>query len=111
MKLDRNVNETGQGKYALLKMRELRLFEPHSLNDPSPVGDALELLSDNDLLDYGEVGTEREFFVIRLRDKYADAALAAYADAAEADDPEYAAEIREMLPRSGLRSAFCKVPD
>ncbi len=111
MKLDRNTNETGQGKYALLKMRDLYLFEPQSLNDPSPIGDALELLASNGLLDYGEAGTEREFFVIRLRDKYAAAALFAYAEAARADDGEYADEIIELALHSGENSPFCKVPD
>jgi hypothetical protein len=111
VKLDRNINETGQGKYALIKMRDLALFEPHSLNDPSPIGDALELLHKNGLIDYGEQHTEREFFVIRLRDKYAADALFAYAKAARADDGEYADEICEMALRAGDDSPFCKKPD
>ncbi|AQQ02392.1 hypothetical protein B0E33_01305 [Roseibium algicola] len=114
MKMDRNINEGGYGKYALIKLRKLTDFIDPS--DPfqkvnKDIADALELLEENGILDRGLVGTEAEFMVIRLKDKYAAAALEAYADAAEKDDPEWAAEIREMIPRAGENSPWCKRPD
>ena len=38
--------------------------------------------------------------MLKLKDLYAPAALAAYAGAAMADDPEYAAEVLEMARRA-----------
>jgi len=100
MKLDRNINKDGTGKYALLKMRKLRevrielspgTLEWHELED------ALETLEFHDIVDFGSgAGTPGDFFVIRLKDKYASAALGAYARAADQDDPEYAAEVRAL---------------
>lgn len=113
MKMDRNINEGGFGKYALLKLRLLeccRAPGPDGEIDPE-ILNALDLLEQNGILDQGIVGTEAEFMVIRLKDRYAGAALAAYADAAEADDPEWAAEIREMLPRAGENSPWSQRPD
>lgn len=113
MKMDRNVNPGGFGKYALVKLRELeRCRDPGAFGEVSPeIVAALDLLEKNGILDRGIVGTESEFMVIRLKDCYADKALAAYADAAANDDPEWAQEVRDMLPRAGLRSPWCKRPD
>ena len=86
MKLDRNLNANGKGKYALLNLR-------------------------NDRIEWGFVGASDEFFVIKLKDKYAQAALIAYADAAEHDDPEWAKEVRELAQRSGKNHPLCKQPD
>jgi hypothetical protein len=112
MKLDRNTNE-GRGKYALLKLRVLDDVEtggPFTETHPDIVA-AMKLLEANGILDWGIVGTDAEFFVIRLRDKFARSALLAYADAARSRDPEYAREVREMAERAGDLSPFCKVPD
>lgn len=102
MKLDRNINADGTGKYALVKLRNVRCEAHHS---------KLRLLGYAGILDWGETGTESEFFVFRLKDKYAAAGLAAYAAEAEKDDPEYASEIREMMQRAGPNSPWCKKPD
>lgn len=114
MKLDRNVHEAGRGKYALLKLRDLDRYTDPS--DPfqqvaKPIADAIELLSAEGLLDWGEVMTEREFFVIRLRDQFARAALNAYADAARPYDQEYATEVSLLAARAGEQSPFKKRPD
>ena len=86
MKLDRNLNPDGRGKYALLKLR--RQAQPFSPD----LQECAQKLKDAGLLDFG--GTpETDFFVIRLKDKYAAPALGAYAAAALRDDPEYAEEI------------------
>jgi hypothetical protein len=113
MKLDRNINADGRGKYALLKMREVERF---ATDDPfypiqKDIAAAIKLLEDEGILDWGTAGTEREFFVIRLKDRYAGAALAAYAASIREADPEFAAEVDDLVARAGPRSAFCKEPD
>lgn len=74
MKLDRNVNSNGRGKYAIINLR-------------------------TNLVEWGDT-PDQEFFVIKLKDKYAEAALMAYANAANADDSEYAHEVRELALRA-----------
>lgn len=76
MKLDRNINENGKGKYALLNLR-------------------------TEQLEWGKVGERDEFFVIKLKDIGAPRALEGYAKAYDEFDPEWSAEIREMAKRSG----------
>jgi hypothetical protein len=112
MKLDRNINPNGIGKYALLKLRMLEnVRDPGAFGElASSVAKALELLEMDGILDWGNT-PQTDFMVIRLKDKYAQAALRAYADAARSDDPEYAAEIDEMAARSGPSHPFCKRPD
>lgn len=55
MKLDRNIRPDGTGKYALLNLRRNRI-------------------------EWGNVGHDDEFFVIKLKDKFAQAALRGYVD-------------------------------
>jgi hypothetical protein len=53
-----------------------------------------------------------EFFVICLKDRYAQAALMAYAvAAAHGDDPEYSADVIELAKRAGPSSPHCKSLD
>lgn len=112
MKLDRNINQDGRGKYAILQLRKLATYEPAETFGKSAVLDAVALLDKEGLIDWGQTGTDREFFLIRLKDKYAQPALDAYATAAEKDgDAEYAGEIHEMANRSGQQSPWCKKPD
>jgi hypothetical protein len=85
MKLDRNVNDDGKGKYSLINNR----------TGETQHGDT----------------PEDEFFVIKLKDKYAQAALVSYANAAAQDDTEYANEVMEMATRSGPAHPLCKMPD
>lgn len=111
MKLDRN-NHNGMGKYALLKLRVLRdIFDRHDGRLPQSLGEALALLEQAGVVDYGYRGTESEFMVIRLKDKYAAEALEGYANEAGKDDPEYADDVRELADRAGPKSAWCKAPD
>jgi hypothetical protein len=86
MKLDRNVNKDGLGKYALINLRTNKI-------------------------EWGRAGEEDEFFVIKLKDVNAHAALRAYAKAARVFDSEFADEIDALAERSGVRSPFAKVPD
>lgn len=99
MRLDRNIK--GSGKYALVRVRKLT---PHGR-------DILDQMVTAKVADMGTAGDEDEFFAIKLKDKYAQAALLAYAKAAAADDPEYAADVRELAARAGPASRWCKKPD
>ena len=111
MKLDRNIpTNGGRGKYALLLLRKLREM-PDGV--PVEVDQALGCLIRHGLIDWGDEGTESEFFLIRLKDRCANAALDAYANIAEGilGDKEYADEIREMASRAGPYSPWCKNPD
>lgn len=117
MKLDRNINNNRRGKYALLKLRRLTEIESWDggdgeVADRQAVIDAIALLERAGILDWGYAGTEGEFMVIRLKDKYAQGALCDYANAAEADGEwEYGKEIRNMASRAGPASKWCKKPD
>lgn len=108
MKLDRN---NGRGKYAIVNLREIERIGGVVLGHNPDIAHALRILETNDLIEYGDVGAENEFFVIKLKDKYAADALARYAAVASVDDPEYASEIATMAHRSGPGHPNCKIPD
>lgn len=115
MKLDRNLpGNLGRGKYALVKMRPyVAMHDSERLEASSEIvriRSALATLEQFGMLDYGDKPST-EFFVIRVKDKYAAIGLEAYAMAAVIDDPEYAEEIMEMAARAGPNSPFCKSPD
>jgi hypothetical protein len=102
MKLDRNTNKDGAGKYALVRLRG-------TLSEDAKY--ALALLQEEGVLDWGRRGDDDEFFVIRLKDKYAADALASYARAARKDDAEWANEVDALAARSGPNHPLCKRPD
>jgi hypothetical protein len=89
MKLDRNLG-IGRGKYALIKLRDSGPLEESLNPELVPV-----LITPVNAVDFGGTA-DTDFFVIRLKDKYAAKALTAYACAAAEDDPEYAEEILEL---------------
>lgn len=95
MKLDRNLNPDGRGKYALVLMREI----PENDLDRDEVESALSTLNHHGCLDYGEAA-DNEFFVIRLKDRSAEAGLFAYSKDAESYDMEYAAEVRALADKA-----------
>jgi hypothetical protein len=112
--MDRNLNPDGMGKYAILNLRKLidPTAHPGDLSRFSPeVLDALATLEKAGGLEWGITGKPDEFFLIKLKDFYAMPALNAYAGAIEPDDAQFAAEVREMAQRSGVRSPHCKRPD
>ncbi|MFK4725381.1 hypothetical protein ABIE89_006481 [Bradyrhizobium niftali] len=125
MKLDRNINGTGRGKYGLVNNRKLlEVISPARAegddNDASMVKlrlafrvrDAIELLEEAGILDWGVAGTEGEFFVIKLRDAYAGGALHTYASYAVRDGQvEYGRDVMELAKRSGEFHPNCKKPD
>jgi len=117
MKLDRNETENtdrwpGSGKYALILLRKVDDCRQGTFAAlPEEIAKAFLLLEREGLLDMGYAGSPSEFFVMRLKDKYAKAALEAYADAANVDDPEWAQEVQDLAQRSGPNHPHCKRPD
>jgi len=115
MKLDRDINKDGKGKYALVRLRTIT-------NDSEAAG-LLARLCELGVLDWGNVGAPDEFFLMRLKDKYAGEALSAYADAValdarrELDEArsrdkfQYAIAVQKLCTRAGTLSPFCKEPD
>lgn len=91
MKLDRN-KDGAAGKYALVRLRDLTPDARVSL----------DALMRGGFVDMAKPGDKDEFFAIKLKDRFAAAALYAYAMAAEADDPEYAADVRELAARAAM---------
>ena len=87
MKLDRNLNADGLGKYRLWNERDQAWVD-----DCGP-------------------GQEHEYFVIMLKDVNASAALIAYAQAIHPTDPEFAREVMDLVSRAGPNSNFCQDPD
>lgn len=113
MKLDRNLpGNLGRGKYALIKLRTFVAL--HDTGDAGSsiarIQGAFKTLEEFGMLDYGDK-PETEFFVMRIKDKYAGDGLVGYAMAAILDDPEYANEILKMAGRAGMNSPHVKVPD
>jgi hypothetical protein len=122
MKMDRNINADGRGKYALILMRNL----PSAADAQKHVDGALDILKFYGMLDYGEAGSPSEFFLIRLKDRFAGDALRAYADAAKefataklraGDEAEHtsmlawATAVLRLAGRAGDMSDHCKTPD
>lgn len=105
MKLDRNINADGSGKYALLKLRVMRASMTPEIYT------AVKVLEDAGILDWGNT-VDSEFMLIRLKDENAEAALSAYGiSATMRGDPEYGQEIEEMARRAGPNHPNCKKPD
>ena len=86
MKLDRNINSDGKGKYALINLRTNKV-------------------------EWGVVDSEEEFFVLKLKDRHSMVALIAYANSVREIDQEFADEVLELVARSGPRNQWCKEPD
>lgn len=94
MKLDRNESTTGKGKYALIKLREIP-------GDPrTPKDLAAAILAHPKSVDWGVKGSDSEFFLLRLKDKYAPDALNAYSSAAAEDDEEWGMQVAQMAARA-----------
>lgn len=100
MKLDRNTNKGGRGKYALVLMREIPEPHPATARQVRAIEGAIDTLNHEGCLDYGDA-PDNEFFVIRLKDKYAGAALRAYSNAAWLDgQKEWSCEVEQLAIRA-----------
>ena len=108
MKLDRNLNQSGKDKYALINLRKIT-------SDPrTPQDLAAAILANPEAVEFGAVGSPDEFWLIKLKDLYAGAALDGYANAIAVDpagDAEYEIDVRLLANRSGKLHPLCKRPD
>lgn len=124
MKLDRNTNPDGRGKYALIQMRELKPEQASALCDvPTlPLGEYCTVKIPTKAIRTGAESPGDQFFVIKYKDRFAAAALNAYARAVmeaaimlEAGNPERESLIEyatEMAHEALLaEKAGCKIPD
>ena len=90
MKLDRNLNKDGIGKYALINLRKV----PNEEN--TDISNALFILDKAGVIEWGIPGYDDEFFVIKLKDIFAARALYAYSDMASGFDIEWAKEVARL---------------
>jgi len=110
MKLDRNIPNGHGNKYGLIKNRRLAELKGADGRWAPHIEQALMDLTRAGVIDLGDT-PETEFFVIRLKDRCAGAALTSYAIMANTFDQEYAAEVHELADRSGYSHPSCKKPD
>lgn len=115
MKMDRNINDDGLGKYAVINLRRLNETSGHCSTFERwhpKIAEALKTLDDAGVLEWGRTGEPDEFFLIKLKDINAEHALVAYADQANHNgDKEFAGEVYELARRSGRHNPHCKHPD
>lgn len=125
MILDRDIDSSGKGKYGLVNNRRLQeIIQPRRADDDGNdesmvkirramvVREAVALLEREGIIDWGLPGTKSEFFVLKLRDAWADDALFRYAlSANHAGEGDYARGVEELAERAGVNSPFCKRPD
>lgn len=85
MKLDRNINSDGSGKYALLKLRKLReITAMDSQLHPdakSLIDHAVRTLKHHKVLHFGDEGPGEQFFVMKYKDVFTAQGLEGYAKA------------------------------
>lgn len=105
MKLDRNIPPQHRGKYALIKLRVAQPKVRITTDPTEPIMAEVESRA----IDFGNT-PDTDFFVIRLKDRYAAPALAAYAMAAYADDAEYGLEVLN-LAKLAAEHPYQKGPD
>jgi len=108
MRLIRNTTPDGTCKYALIRLDKLR--NTGYFKSVERFDRALTWIAD--FVEYGLPGHRDEFFVIKLQDKNARAALLAYAEEADKNgDIELAVEVRGLADKAGEQSEFVKNPD
>ncbi len=113
MKMDRNIEGSeGRGKYAILNLRKLHEHQDENEGtSQAAVRAALSMLEAVGILEWGEIGSEHEFFLIKLKDIGAQRALEAYAGVYQGVDPEWSGEVLELAKRSGEAHPLCKRAD
>lgn len=80
MKLVRNTTKDGRCRYALVRLDKIRNL-PMGTEMEKSAARALDTLAAFGFLEYGEVGSKEEHFVIKLRDHFAPSALNRYRQA------------------------------
>lgn len=101
MKLDRNINQDGRGKYALVRLRNP--VQNVRVGDCGMISSEvlIKALADAGFIHFGNEGPGEQFFVMKYKDKYAHYALRSYANHVEAHamglPPESYAKRVELL--------------
>jgi len=110
MKLDRNINPDGRGKYALVNLRRLHALQPGS---KAICWEALDELLRLGVLSYGDESPGDQFFVMKYKDKLTPFALRAYAVGAMSQGTIEMDEFgREIMREAKLAdNAAEKLPD
>ncbi len=82
MKLDRNINPDGRGKYALINMRRVAELTAETCASPTgEINQALRVLAKFGALTYGFESEGEQFFVMKYKDRFTAAGLRGYAKA------------------------------
>lgn len=122
MKLDRNINADGVGKYALVQMRKLRELLVQPRPESLDLSNAWALLIQAGVIHFGDEGPGEQFFVMKYKDKFSGDALHAYAEAANEEakreflatgtDDELAEYVTEMYREAACaKSLGNRIPD
>lgn len=125
MKLDRNTNLGGQGKYALVNMREVvPLIEEadrgnHETIDPLTVKrlTAFNILVDAGIITLGNETPGDQFFVMKYKDKFTAPGLQGYAHAVAAEaTAKHDQELKEYAEQMFAEASFAskighRIPD
>ncbi len=124
MKLDRNTNRDGRGKYALVNMRKMvplldRSFDrsvPDDVRDELAVA-AFNLLVSKGIITLGNETPGDQFFVMKYKDRFTASGLRGYAkDVAEVAVARQDSELKEfaqqMFTEAELASRLgTRIPD
>ncbi len=122
MKLDRNINKNGRGKYALINRRKLSDSQNDCLDLAAGHPELCATIQGHAI----ETGSESDYFVIKFTDRFAEEALRAYASEVRAQARsamntslarhewmEYADEVQDLAERARelKRGGMSKLPD
>lgn len=103
MKLDRNTNQDGTGKYALVQMRKLVPVLNSTDGDPKSqiIAEAFMMLLRDGYITLGDESPGDQFFVMKYKDRFTHSGLHAYAVAVSGE----AQALRDLtLDRSNKES-------
>lgn len=105
MKLMRNTDPLQYGKYIVINTNKFT-------ERPKTVEELIDAIKSHpDSVEFCKVGDPNEFFVLKLKDENADAALMAYASSISEKDAEFSVDVCELALRSGKYHPLCKEPD
>lgn len=84
MKLDRNINQDGRGKYALVRLRNRVQYV--RVGDYGTISSEvlIKALADAGFIHFGNEGPGEQFFVMKYKDRFTHYALRSYANHVEA---------------------------
>jgi hypothetical protein len=116
MELTRNLTPDGTQKYAIVRLDKINQLNPSF--ERGEIDGALRILEENGVLEYGRKGTNGEFFVLKLQDRFTAGALERYAQDVfqfaqrydRNDLKRYAEAMFELADRA-YRHPHRKVPD